>query len=90
MPQIAKYFARLLRMKNIPQNTVSRLRIHVRMDELYEMDLNVPKIVHSVRERVDCVILLVLVVLLSKHICDLILNKKHCKSLRVGETTSIY
>ena len=37
---------------------------------------NVPKILHSVARRDDCVLLLVLVVLLSKHICDLILNKK--------------
>ena len=46
---------------------------------------NVPKILHSVGERVDCVLLLVLVVLLNKHICDLILNKKHCKSLCWGK-----
>ena len=46
---------------------------------------NVPKILHSVDERVDCVLLLMLVVLLSKHICDLILNKKHCKSLCWGK-----
>ena len=46
---------------------------------------NVPKILHSVGERVDCVFLLVLVVLLSKHICDFILKKKHCKSLCWGK-----
>ena len=47
--------------------------------------LNVPKILHSVDGRVDRVLLLVLVVLLSKHICDLIPNKKHCKSLCWGK-----
>ena len=29
--------------------------------------LSVPKVLHSVGERIDCVLLLVLVVLLSKH-----------------------
>ena len=47
--------------------------------------LNAPEILHSVGERVDCVLLLVLVVLLSKYIKDLILNKKHCKSLCWGK-----
>ena len=46
---------------------------------------NVLKILHSVGGRVDCVLLVVLVVLLSQHICDLILNKKHCKSLCWGK-----
>ena len=30
MPQIAKYFTKLLLMRNISQNTVSRMRIHDR------------------------------------------------------------
>ena len=38
-----------------------------RIDEMYEMDWNISNILHSVGERVDCVLLLVLVLLLSKH-----------------------
>ena len=44
--------------------------------------LNVPNILHSVGERVDCVLLIVLVLLSSKHnYVPLNLNKKHCEYL---------
>ena len=44
--------------------------------------LNVPNILHSVGERVDCVLLIVLVLLLSKHnYVPLNLTKKHCECL---------
>ena len=49
---------------------------------------NVPEILNSGGEKVNCVLLLVLVVLLSKHICNLILNKKHLRVF-VGESTWI-
>ena len=47
--------------------------------------LNVPNILHSVGERVDCVLLIVLVLSLSKHdYVPLNLNKKYCECLCSG------
>ena len=47
--------------------------------------LSIPNILHSVGERVDCVLLIVLVLLLSKHnYAPPNLNKKHCECLCCG------
>ena len=47
--------------------------------------LSIPNILHSVGERVDCVLLIVLVLLLSKHnYAPPNLNKKHCECFCCG------
>ena len=57
------------------------------MDEMDRTISNVRKILLSFGERVDCVLLLVLVVLLSKHNYVILFCAKSVASVFVGEST---
>ena len=51
--------------------------------------LNIPNILHSVGERVDCVLHIVLVLLSKHNYVPLNLNKKHCECLCCGGHISL-